>query len=140
MLGYSKLKTVPGTGRLTLAFPFRWTSSPDDGAFGTSAKNCSVSSLLAIQQVCDGDSGAACEKVKFTEGEKFGLATVGGAISGGIASSAGSSICLALGVSTGIGGVVCVAAIVGAGAWVGTTVGGMGGEYMGEKIYETTQP
>ena len=53
---------------------------------------------------------------------------------------ASAPICLALGVSTGIGGVVCVAAIVGTGAWVGTTVGTLGGEYIGETIYEVTQP
>jgi hypothetical protein len=34
-----------------------------------------VSSLLAIQQVCNGDSTAACEKVKFTEGGKFAGST-----------------------------------------------------------------
>ena len=99
-----------------------------------------VSSLLAIQQVCNGDSGAACEKVKFTEGGTFGLSTLGGAAGGEIGKLAGIPICLALGVSTGIGGVVCVAAIVGTGAWIGTTVGGQAGEYMGEKIYEATQP
>ena len=49
---------------------------------------------------------------------------------------ASAPICLALGVSTGIGGVVCVAAIVGTGAWVGTTVGGEIGERTGEILYE----
>lgn len=29
---------------------------------------------------------------------------------------------------------------VGVDAWVGTTVGGMGGEYIGENIYEAVQP
>ena len=53
---------------------------------------------------------------------------------------ASGAICLALGVSTGIGGVVCVAAIVGTGAWVGTTVGGMVGESSGEVLYEKTLP
>jgi hypothetical protein len=54
--------------------------------------------------------------------------------------SEGYFIGLALGVSTGIGGVVCVAALVGTGAWVGTTVGGMGGEGIGEILYEKTLP
>ena len=97
-----------------------------------------VSSLLAVQEVCSGDSGAACEKVRFTEGGKFTGSTFIGAVSGGIARSAGGSICVALGVSTGIGGVVCVAAIVGAGAWIGTTAGGVGGEIGGEMLYEKT--
>ena len=99
-----------------------------------------VSSLLAIQQVCNGDSGAACEKVKFTEGGKFGMSTALGVIGGELASSASGPICLALGISTGIVGVVCVAAIVGAGAWAGTTVGGQAGEAIGEKIYQVTEP
>ncbi|MFJ4131699.1 PAAR domain-containing protein [Pseudomonas cyclaminis] len=100
-----------------------------------------VSSVLAIEQVCSGDSEAACEKIKFTEGGKFGLSTALGVAGGAFASSASGSICLAIGVATGgVGGVVCVAAIVGTGAWVGTTVGGMGGEYIGGKIYEATQP
>ncbi len=99
-----------------------------------------VSSLLAIQQVCNGDSGAACEKVKFTEGGKFGGATGVGALGGTAARYASGPICVALGVSTGIGGVVCVAAIVGAGAWVGAEYGGMAGEGAGEILYEKTSP
>ncbi|RMP61751.1 hypothetical protein ALQ18_00319 [Pseudomonas marginalis pv. marginalis] len=99
-----------------------------------------VSSLLAIEQVCSGGSGAACEKVKFTEGGKFGLSTAAGAASGWASGLAGGPLCVALGITTGIGGVVCVATIVGAGAWVGTTVGGTTGEYIGEKVYEVTQP
>ncbi|WP_458371832.1 PAAR domain-containing protein [Pseudomonas lactis] len=99
-----------------------------------------VSSLLAIEQVCNGDSGAACERVKFTEGGKFAGATFFGVGAGALAGATGGSVCLALGVTTGIGGVVCVAALVGAGAWAGTTYGGQGGEYVGEKIYEAIQP
>lgn len=98
-----------------------------------------VSSLLAIQQVCRGDSESACEKVKFTQGGKFALSTVGGALSGWASSLAGGPICVALGITTGIGGVACVAAIVGTGTWVGTTVGGEAGEHMGDKIYEATR-
>lgn len=99
-----------------------------------------VASLLAIEQVCNGDSGAACEKVKLTEAGKFGLSTSFGAASGWASSIAGGPICVALGVTTGIGGVVCVAAIVGSSAWVGTTVGGKAGEYIGGKVYEAIQP
>ncbi|OPB32621.1 PAAR domain-containing protein [Pseudomonas sp. FJ2-5-13] len=100
-----------------------------------------VSSLLAIQQVCNGDSGAVCEKVKFTEVGKFVGSASLGTLSGVMAGAASGSICMAIGVATGgIGGVVCVAAIVGAGAWVGTTGGGMAGEAIGEKLYEVNQP
>lgn len=95
-----------------------------------------VSSLLAIQEVCVGDSGAACEKIKFTEGGKFALSTLGGYGGGELAFLASGPICLALGFTTGIGGVICVAGMVGTGALVGTTAGGEGGEFLGEKLYE----
>lgn len=100
-----------------------------------------VSSLLAIQQVCSGDSGAACVRVKFTEGGKFAGGTFFGAAGGAIAGAASGPVCLGFGLATaGLGGVICVAAIVGTGAWVGTTGGGMAGEALGEKIYQATQP
>jgi len=100
----------------------------------------SVSSLLAIQQVCNGESGLACRKIKFTEGGKFGGSTMAGVLGGEIAKSASGTICIALGVSTGIAGVACVVAIVGTGAWMGTTLGGIGGEFAGEQLYEATLP
>ncbi len=98
-----------------------------------------VSSLLAIQEVCIGDSGTACEKVKFTEGGKFVGSTVGGMAGGVGVPWAGRSVCLALGASTAVGGVICFAALVGIGALVGTEVGGKGGEFAGEKIFEAKQ-
>lgn len=100
-----------------------------------------VSSLLAVQQVCNGDAGAACEKIKFTEVGKFVGSTSLGALGGVLAGAASGSTCIAIGISTGgIGGVICVAAIVGAGAWVGTTGGGMAGEAIGEKLYQVNKP
>ena len=100
-----------------------------------------VSSLLAVQEVCSGGgSEAACEKVRFTEGGKFVGSTFGGVAGAGIGKYVSGPVCLALGVSTGIGGVVCAATLIGAGAWVGTTYMGDGGELMGEILYEKTQP
>ncbi len=100
-----------------------------------------VSSLLAIEQVCSDDPGAACEKIKFTEGGKFTGSTFAGTLGGATAGSASGPVCVGIGAVTGgLGGVVCVAAIVGTGAWVGTTVGGKAGETIGEKLYEVTQP
>ena len=99
-----------------------------------------VSSLLAIQEVCNSGSGAACEKVRFTEGGKFAGSTFGGVAGAEIGKYVSGPICLALGVSTGIGGVVCAATLIGTGAWVGTTYMGDGGELMGEILYEKTQP
>ncbi len=100
-----------------------------------------VSSLLAIQEVCNGGTVEACERVKFVEGGKFAGSTMVGAVGGVSARSVNGPICMAIGVSTGgIGGVVCVAAIVGVGTWAATTVGGMAGEALGEQIYQATQP
>ena len=98
-----------------------------------------ISSLLAVQEVCVGDSGTACEKVKFTEGGKFLGSTFGGVAGAEIGKYVSGPIC-ALGFSTGIGGVVCVATLIGAGAWVGTTYMGDGGELVGEILYKKIQP
>ncbi len=65
---------------------------------------------------------------------------IGGAAGGAFVSYTSGSICLALGVSTGIGGVVCAAALVGAGAWAGKTISGKAGEVSGEISYEKTLP
>ncbi|WP_258167340.1 PAAR domain-containing protein, partial [Pseudomonas trivialis] len=100
-----------------------------------------VSSVLAIEQVCRNGSEEACEKIKFTEGGKFAGATFGGVFSGAAASATSSGVCLGIGLGTGgIGGIICIAAVVGTGAWVGTTIGGKGGEFIGEKMYEAKQP
>ncbi len=100
-----------------------------------------VSSLLAVQQVCNGDSAQACKRIKFTEAGKFAGSTFFGGLGGWAGGAASGPICLGIGVATGgIGGVICVAAIVGTGAWVGTTYGGLGGEIGGEILYEQTLP
>jgi len=99
-----------------------------------------ISSLLSIQAVCTSDSKAACEKVRFTEGGKFVGSTFGGVAGVEIGKYVSGPICLALGVSTGVGGIVCAATLIGAGAWVGSTYMGDGGELMGEILYEKTQP
>jgi hypothetical protein len=71
---------------------------------------------------------------------KFARSTVAGYIGREIGKYASGPNCIVLGVTTGIGGVVCVATLVGAGAWAGTTYGGEWGEYVGDKIYEISQP
>lgn len=57
-------------------------------------------------------------------------------IGGEVCKYASGPICLALGASTGVGGIVCVATVVGVGSWLGTTRGGIEGEILGEKLYE----
>lgn len=99
-----------------------------------------ISSLVAIQEVCNAGTEEACRKVRYTEGGKFALSTGFGFAGGELGFAARGMVCAALGATTGIGGVVCVAALVGVGAWIGTTGGGFGGEAFGEALYEAIEP
>lgn len=100
-----------------------------------------VSGVLAIQEVCRGKDAQACRKIKFTEGGKFAVSTGAGMLGGHVGYLASPFVCAALGVSTGVVGVACVAALIGGSAWGGTELGGMGGEWAGETLYEAiTQP
>jgi hypothetical protein len=97
-----------------------------------------VSSMLAVQEVCQSDSGAACEKVRFTEGGKFFGSAGGGLIGAEFGKYASGRVCFALAASTAVGGAVCAAAVIGVAAWAGTTVGGDAGEISGEVLYKKT--
>ncbi len=97
-----------------------------------------VSSLLAIQEVCNGGSQEACEKIWFTEGGKFTGATVGGSGGAWFGHRISKTACMAL-KRTPVGGVICVLIATGGGAWTGATVGEGGGEQIGELLYETTR-
>ncbi|MDP3977910.1 MAG: hypothetical protein Q8P85_07945 [Pseudomonas sp.] len=100
-----------------------------------------VASLLSIQEVCSADPEAtACRKVKFSTGGQFAGSAGGGMLGAHIGLRSSGPICLALGISTGVGGVVCVAAVVGVGSLVGSARGGEWGEGAGEILYERTQP
>jgi hypothetical protein len=99
-----------------------------------------VSGWLAIQEVCRGKDAEACRKVRFTEGGKFLGSSISGYVAGELAFAASGTVCAALGVSTGVGGIVCAAALVGVGVWAGASAGGTGGERMGEAIYEGLRP
>lgn len=99
-----------------------------------------VSSLLAVQQVCNTGSEEACRKVRYTEGGKFALSTAFGYYGGEVGLAASGQVCAALGATTGVGGVVCVAALVGTGAWLGTTGGSHGGEWVGSFLHEKMLP
>lgn len=99
-----------------------------------------VSGLLAIQEVCRGKDAEACRRVRFTEGGKFLGSSISGYVVGEVAFAASAKVCVALGVSTGVGGVLCAAALVGVGAWAGASNGGAGGERMGEALYEALRP
>lgn len=99
-----------------------------------------VSSVLAIQEVCGSRDAEACRKIRFTEGGKFAGSTAGGFAAGYVAGLASAQICLALGVTTGIGGVACAAVVVGGGAWGGTELGSKVGEWIGDFVYEGLHP
>ncbi|WP_312452537.1 hypothetical protein [Stutzerimonas nitrititolerans] len=100
-----------------------------------------VASLLSVQEVCNADpESAACRKVKFSSGGQFAGSAVGGGLGAHIGLKASAPICLALGVSTGVGGVACVAAMIGMGSLVGSASGGIWGESAGEILYERTLP
>lgn len=98
-----------------------------------------VSSLLAIQEVCNGGSQEACEKIWFTEGGKFTGSTVGGSAGAAIGLEISKTACAAL-KRTPVGGVICVLIGTGGGTWAGTTGGEKFGEQVGEILYETTLP
>lgn len=92
-----------------------------------------AASGLKVKETCRVGSAEACERVKFMEAGKFGVGVAGGAFG----SAAGLAVCTVIGLGTaGVGGVVCGLVAVGLGAAVGGELGGKGGEYLGEKIYE----
>jgi len=97
-------------------------------------------SAIKVQGVCAAGDVEACEKVKFSEGGSFVGGIAGGTAIGSLLSaSVVGSLCVALSVPTGgAAGFVCSILIVGTGAYVGGSGGGMAGETIGELIYETT--
>ncbi|WP_397443511.1 hypothetical protein [Pseudomonas chlororaphis] len=100
-----------------------------------------VSSALRIQEVCQAGSGdESCRKVMFTETGKFAGTTVGGIVGTEVGMMGGRFICLAIGASNPIGGVLCMAAAVGTGSWLGSDIGGAVVENMTEIFYEKIQP
>ncbi|PMY66660.1 MULTISPECIES: hypothetical protein [Pseudomonas] len=100
-----------------------------------------VSSVLKVQEVCQAGAGdGSCRKVMFTETGKFAGSTAGGTLGTETAMAGSRFICAALGASTAIGGVLCVATLVGVGASLGTDSGDVIGERIGEIIYERAQP
>ncbi|MGE7958518.1 hypothetical protein ACQKQA_18355 [Pseudomonas sp. NPDC089530] len=100
-----------------------------------------VSSALKVQEVCQGGSDSqSCRKVMFTETGKFAGSTFGGSMGAHVGYAGRGFVCAALGASTGVGGVICTAVLIGAGAWLGTNIGDDFGEKAGQILYENTQP
>lgn len=98
-----------------------------------------VSSALKIQEVCQAGSGdESCRKVMFTETGKFAGSTLGGSMGAHVGYAGRGFVCAALGASTGVGGVICTAVLIGTGAWLGTNIGDDFGENAGQILYENT--
>lgn len=88
----------------------------------------------------DNPDSVACERVRFVEGGKFLLGTAGGSLGAYAGASSTSSICMALGVTTAVGGIACAAALIGIGSLVGTSIGAEAGEKGGDLLYEIIRP
>lgn len=100
-----------------------------------------TASALKVQEVCRAGETLACQKSRFTETGSFAGALAGGALAVASASPVAGSICVALGVATGgLGGVVCGLVVVGIASVAGGAGGAAGGEWMGEFLYQETNP
>lgn len=96
-------------------------------------------SVVKVQGVCAAGDAEACEKVKFTEAGGF-LGGIAGGVTVGSMLSAPlvSSLCVALSIPTGgTAGIACGLLLVGAGSYVGGSIGARSGESAGEIIYES---
>jgi hypothetical protein len=98
-------------------------------------------SYMKVQDVCRAGDTEACEKVKLTESGSFIGGVAGGAAAGAFFGTVGTgAICAALGPPTaGVGTLVCGLVVVGAGSFAAGALVGMGGEKIGERIYEVTK-
>jgi hypothetical protein len=94
-------------------------------------------SAIKVKETCRVGSEEDCQKVKFTEGGSFVGSAVGGWLGGSGAAAGAGTVCVAIGAGTaGLGGILCVLVVVGAGAAVVGAGGTIVGEQLGEFIYE----
>ncbi|MBC2692341.1 PAAR domain-containing protein [Pseudomonas kielensis] len=98
-------------------------------------------SALKIQSVCTAGSTEACERVRLTEmGSLLGGGVGGWAAAGFLTAPAVTGLCVGLGVPTGgTSLLVCSVLAVGATSLAGGSIGAVGGEAIGEKIYEAME-
>lgn len=100
-----------------------------------------TASALKVQEVCKAGETQACQKIRFTETGSFAGALGGGSVGVWIGSGAATAICAAIGIgSAGIGGVICGLVVVGGASATGGAIGGGGGKWMGEFLYEQIKP
>ena len=98
-------------------------------------------SYMKVKNVCSAGDAQACEKVKFTETGSFVGGVGTGAIVGAtLSGTAGTALCVALGVPTaGVATLACAVIAVGAASATAGAVGGLAGGWVGEKIYEAAK-
>ncbi|AIL63527.1 hypothetical protein [Pseudomonas alkylphenolica] len=98
-------------------------------------------SYMKVQDVCAAGRTEACERIRFTETGSFFGGVAGGATAGGLLTgSVITSLCIGLGVPTGgLATLACGIVVVGVGSLAGGTLGGAGGEIIGDVIYETVK-
>lgn len=96
-----------------------------------------TSSYLKVQEVCRAGETEQCRKVRFTEAGSFAGGLAGGVHGARVGTLVATFSCGAVGaVTAGVGGAACGLVFVGAGSFIGATGGGMGGEWLGEALYE----
>ena len=90
-----------------------------------------TSSYLKVQDVCRAGETEACKKIRFTETGSFT-----GGMAGGMAGSAAGGLAIKAVCNFGVWGkAVCGIAVIGAGSFGGSKLGGASGEWLGEVIY-----
>jgi hypothetical protein len=98
-----------------------------------------VSSYSDVQEVCRAGETEACKKVRVTEASSFAAGLAGGVVGSKLGGVVAIPVCGVVAVVTaGIGGAVCGIVLVGGGSFAGSILGEMGGEFLGDKIYEAT--
>ncbi|WP_203543445.1 hypothetical protein [Pseudomonas arcuscaelestis] len=96
---------------------------------------------MKVQDVCTAGRTEACERIRFTETGSFFGGVAGGATAGGLLTgSVTTHLCIGLGLTTGgLATLACGIVVVGAGSLAAGTLGGAGGEIMGDVVYEAVK-
>jgi hypothetical protein len=97
-----------------------------------------VASGVAIHQACSVGREEECTEAKYIEGGKLGGSVLGGIAGGGLASVAGTYLCIAtFGVATGgLGIFACLIVSGGVSGYVGGLYGSQLGESVGRYLYK----
>lgn len=93
-------------------------------------------SINEVNEACSVGRENECTRKKYTETGSFIGGTSGG-IAGGFA---GGAVCAVVGVPTmGTGALVCAIVLAGVGGYIGSELGGSGGEKLGDIIYSVVE-